>query len=270
MVNQRARFYYAISAAFIPTYYSRGDGGEGGGEGGDDPAKLKADLAEVQKSLAKLSAKNAELLGENKTFKDQMKNWDGLDPAAVRGLLQNFENDEEKKLIAEGKFEEVLRKRTEKVSADFGGKLTTLEKERDTYKTQAESYQSKISNMAIDNNVVESFVKEKGLESAIDDVKLRAKSVWHYENGELVPRDSKGEIIQGEKGVLTPQEWVKGLQKTAPHLFPESVGGGGDGNRGKGGGNTIDDKISAARKAGNVTEYRRLLKVREDQRNKSA
>lgn len=241
--------------------FGDGDGGNGDGNDGDKVTLSKSEFEALQGSVKKLESKNNELLGENKTFKEQMKAWDGLDPNSVRSLLQNFENDEEKKLIAEGKFEDVVKKRTEKVSAEFGGKLKTLETERDTYKTQAEQYQATISNMAIDSQIVENFVKEKGLESGIQDIKLRAKQIWRYENGELIPRNEKGEIIQGEKGVLTPQEWVKSLQKDAPHLFPESVSGDTGGNRGKGG-NSIDDKISAARKAGNVTEYRRLLAIK--------
>ena len=248
-----------------------GDGGDSGdgGEGGDEKITLsKKDFEALKGSVAKLESKRDELINENKTFKEQMKAWDGLDPNSVKSLLQNFENDEEKKLIAEGKFNDVVKKRTEKVAAEFGGKLKTLETERDTYKTQAEQYQATISNMAIDNNIVETFVKEKGLESAIADVKFRARSIWKYENGELIPRNDKGEIIQGEKGVLTPQEWIKGLQKTAPHLFPESVSGDSNGNR-SGKGNTLDDKIVAARKSGNVKEYRRLMALRNKQESGS-
>lgn len=241
----------------------RGDGGDG--DGGEPPADTvtlsKAELESLKSSIVKLESKRDELINENKSFKEQMKAWEGLDPDSVRGMLQNLENDEEKKLIAEGKFDDVIKKRTEKISAEFGGKISTLEKERDQFRAQAEQYQSIISNMAIDTNIVENFVREKGLESAIEDVKYRAKATWRYEDGELIPRDKNGEIIQGENGVLTPAEWVKNLKKTAPHLFPESVSGGASGSNSKGGANTLEERMIAARKAGDVREYRRLRAI---------
>lgn len=242
----------------------RGDGGDGDeppAPPADTVTLSKAELDSLKSSIAKLESKRDELITENKSFKDQMKVWDGLDPDSVKGMLQNFENDEEKKLIAEGKFDDVIKKRTERISAEFGGKISTLEKERDQFKIQAEQYQSRISNMAIDTNIVESFVREKGLESAIEDVKYRAKATWRYEDGELIPRDKDGEIIQGESGVLTPKEWIKNLQKTAPHLFPESVGGGASGNNSRGGANTLEERMIAARKAGDVKELRRLAAI---------
>ena len=46
-------------------------------------------------------------------FDGLKEHWKGLDPEKVRLLLQRFESDEEAKLIAQGQFDEVLKRRVE-------------------------------------------------------------------------------------------------------------------------------------------------------------
>ncbi|MFG4062117.1 hypothetical protein ACF0BN_19615, partial [Acinetobacter baumannii] len=64
---------------------------------------------------------------------------EGLDLDAIKVLLDKSNQDEESKLIAEGKIEEVIQKRTEKMREEHE-KLLKAEKER---ADKAEAYAQK-------------------------------------------------------------------------------------------------------------------------------
>lgn len=242
--------------------------GEGGGGGGSVTVEdLQKQLAAVNDSLAKIESKKAELLNENKTLKESMKSWEGLDAAQVRNLIDKVNGDEELKLITEGKYEDVIKKRTEKVEAGYKAQLNTANSELEKVRGQYESANSTIKKLLVDTSVTTEFVKLKGIESAVPDVVSRAQQVWNIENGEPVPRGKDGEILQGKNGVMTMPEWIESLRQNAPHLFPDSSGAGAGGNNSQNAGG-IDAKISAARKAGNLAEVRRLKEVKAKQQTK--
>lgn len=233
--------------------------GEGEGGGGSSGEDYKAKFEASDASAKKLEQKNKEVLAENKAFRDQMKAWEGLDPAHVRNLLQKIEGDEELKLITEGKHDEVIKKRTEKVEATYKAQLKTLEEKNREYETKLTESDSRIKKLIIDNNIVTKFASAKGLDTATDDVVARAHQIFKIENGEAIPRDPKtGEIIQGKNGIMTQDEWIESLRVSAPHLFPAGESGGPRGNAAQKGVSDIDVKIEAARKAGDTNELRRL------------
>lgn len=237
--------------------------GEGGGGGGNAHSidDLTKQIAAMQESVGKLENKNKELLGENRNLKEGLKSWEGLDPKNIRNLMDKINNDEELKLITEGKHDEVIKRRTEKLEAGYQAQLRTKEEEANKYKSEFEKANSKVTELLIDSSITQEFVKAKGEDFAIPDILHRAKSVWTIENGEAVPRDKNGNILQGKNGVMTQSEWIDSLRTTAPHLFPASTGAGAGGNRNSGA-NSIDDKIAAARKAGDFDEVRRLRSVK--------
>ena len=244
-------------------------GGEGAGGGGGAPAgegdkdtggeseaeKTAQRLKEIEDSNKALDAKRQELLDENKKLKKQ---YEGLpEPEKIRELFKKVENNEEMKLLSEGKTDEVIQRRTERIKAEYDSKIDNLSSENKTYQEKLQQSEAIIQELMIDNNAVTSFLKNGGLDGASEDVKLRASRVFKVEDGQAIPRDEKGEIIRGKNGPMTWDEWVKDLAEKAPHLFEGSAGANAAGNRG-GKGNTLQDKLVAARKDGNVTEVRRL------------
>src|SRR5690242_14032953 len=99
---------------------SEGGNGGGGGQAPEITPELQAIIdARVGEAVSGLKTKNSELLGKLKTAGDQLKTFDGIDPEAVRGILSKFANDEEAGLIAAGKLDEVLDKRTTRMKAGF-------------------------------------------------------------------------------------------------------------------------------------------------------
>lgn len=204
-------------------------------------AALKTALGgEVQKYLdgevTGLKSKNQELIGSNKTIKtelDKLKGqFDGLDIEAVRGLLAKAGQDEETKLLTEGKVDEVFNRRTERLRGDYDKQLKTVTARAE----KAEAFAAKFQGKVLGDSVRGAALKAGALPEATDDIILRAKGVFTLnEEGEAVAVDESGEIILGKDGKtpLTPLEWAESLRESAPHLWPRASGtqapGGGSG-----------------------------------------
>jgi len=95
-----------------------------------------------------------------------------------------------------------------------------------------------LESLLIDSKVRSAATEGKVLASAVEDVLLRAKSVYSLVDGVATPKDDKGNVIYGKNGTdpMPMDEWVGKLSKNAPHLFEGSKGGGaggGDGHQGK-------------------------------------
>jgi hypothetical protein len=203
----------------------------------DKAEALKAALAAkgqeaVDKAVTGLKAKNSELLGTIKTTKgelDQLKGqFEGLDINAVKQLLAKTGQDEEAKLIAEGKIDEVLNKRTERLRAEHERQLK-VEKDR----------------------------AAAALAEAADDFVFRSRGMFAFdESGEVVAVDGDGHPIIGKDGKtpVSPLEWAESLKEAAPHLWPRAAGAGAPGNNGG----------KAAKKWGDLSEVERARLAREN------
>lgn len=206
------------------------DGGEGGGGSVTITPEVQALIdAAVEKTTSGLKAKNGELLGKLKESTDQLKSFDGIDPAAVRTILSKFASDEEAGLIAKGDIDTVLKKRTERLQADYDKKLGT-ESER---ATKAEAKAAKLADRTLAGTLRDAAIKAGALPEAMEDIVLRARSLWVLnDDGEAVAVDSDGEVILGKDGKtpLTPAEWAESLRETAPHLWPRAQGAGAQGS----------------------------------------
>jgi len=215
-------------------------------------------------SARKLKAKNDELLSDIKSLKENAKKYEGIDIEKTKALYAAMENDQDLKDIAEGKHEEVISRRMERERAKFTSDVERLTEERDLFKNQSTTLNERVTNLIIDNSVVSEFVKEGGVESAIDDVRFRARSVWKLENDDPIPRGADGEIITGGDGPMNFNEWVVNLKKSAPHLFKPSTGAGVSNSSGGEALSTIEAQIKEAISSGNHEEYRRLRKKQKE------
>lgn len=107
-------------------YYSQADDGSqgGGGRAPEITPEIQAIIDKaVNDQVSGLKAKRDELLGKLKEQGDNLKRFEGIDPDTVKGMLKRFENDEEAKLIADGKIDEVINKRTERLRGDVDNQL---------------------------------------------------------------------------------------------------------------------------------------------------
>jgi len=225
-----------------------------GGDGGDkvalDPSDPQiADLinAAVKSATGGLSSKNSELLAEKKELSSKMaeleKQWSGFDSDQIKNLMDKINNDEETKLIAEGKIDEVIDKRVQALKNDYESKLEAATSKIGELEIGLGEKDSKVKTLIVDGHVRQAASKLSIVPSAIDDVIHRAKQKFALDDKDKpVARDSEGSLLIGKSGKdpLSVEEWLDSMKETAPHWFPGSSGAGaGGGKDGKGGAYTI-------------------------------
>jgi len=175
---------------------------------------------------------NIKLLKDLETMQTKFK---GVDLDQYQTMLKAQNDGTDKKLIDEGKIEELMEERTKRMRDAHNAEMGKVQGENDTHKRQLEG-------LMIDNTVRDNATKQGVAATAMDDVVLRAKSVFKLKDGKATPHDAEGNVIYGSgtSEPMTVDQWVKGLTASAPHLFTPSKGGGGNhDNRGGGGGDTI-------------------------------
>lgn len=200
------------------------DGGEGGGSG-EGGADVQAQIdAAVSAAVSGLKAKNGELLGSQKALKESLARFDGIDPDAVRNILSKFASDEEAGLIAAGKIDEVLNKRTERMKAGY-------EKETQTERTAREASDaraSKFSKRVLENGIRAEAAAAGLHQYAIEDALYRASTTF------ALDEDGNPAAVEGAFGKdgkpLTLKEWFGDMKEKAPHWFPAGGSGSGAGH----------------------------------------
>ena len=211
----------------------------------------------VDREVSGLKSKNTELIGSNKTIKaelDKLKGqFDGLDIEAVKGLLAKAGQDEETKLIAEGKLDEVISRRTERLRTDLDKQVKAANERAD----KAEAFAAKYSDKVLADSIRAAAIKAGALPEAAEDIILRARGTFKLsEDGEPVATDRAGEVVYGKDGKtpLSPLEWAESLRETATHLWP----------RAQGAGQTGDNGGKATKKWGEYTETERAAMARDN------
>ncbi|MGG2098128.1 hypothetical protein ABFY41_11210 [Acinetobacter haemolyticus] len=188
-------------------------------DGYEDPKGLKTAL-QSEREAAKTAKKELQKLQEQ---------FDGIDPDAVKKLLTQFEQDEDAKLIAEGKIDEVIQKRTEKMREQHD-KLLNEEKVR---ADKAEAYANKFKQSVVQSKIVQAAVELEALPEATGDIAFLAQSKFKLdEDGNAVAVDESGEVIIGKDGKtpLSPKEWVESLREQKPYYWPKANGSGSPGS----------------------------------------
>lgn len=201
--------------------------GEGGGGGGDTPPlapspEVQAQIAAaVEAAVGGLKTKNSELLGKLKAAGENAARFEGIDPDAVRNILSKFANDEEAGLIAAGKIDEVLDKRTTRMKAGFEQETAKERAAREAAETRAD----KFSRRVLENGIRAEAAAAGLHQYAIDDALLRASATFKLddEGNPVAVEDAFGK----DGKPLTLKEWFSDMKDKAPHWFPASANGGG-------------------------------------------
>ncbi|EEB61241.1 MULTISPECIES: hypothetical protein [Pseudomonas syringae group] len=229
---------------------------EGGGGGGGVTITPEIQ-AVIDQQVAGLKTKNAELLGSLRTTKTELEGFktqfEGLDIDAVKGLLNKVGQDEETRLLAEGKLDEVITKRTERLRTDYDKQLAAEKTRAD----KAEAFAAKYSDKVLADSIRAAAIKAGALPEAAEDIILRARGTFKLsEDGEAIATDRDGEVVYGKDGKtpLSPLEWAESLRETATHLWP----------RAQGAGQTGDNGGKATKKWGDHTEQERAVLARDN------
>jgi len=198
--------------------------------------------AAVKEATSGLSANKDEILGEKKKLQEQLdkmgETWKGLDPEAVRNIMTRLESDEETKLLAEGKMDEVIERRTERLKADHARQLANLEGQLTEANANLDGAGGKVKKLMVEGQMRQAASELGLVPSAVEDALSRAMNVFSVgEDDSLVAENAQGTIYGKDgKTPITPAEWLSDMKEKAPHWFPAPSGGGAGGGNGKGGG----------------------------------
>lgn len=182
-----------------------------------------------------------EFRNNNIELKRKLETFDGIDPVKYRELSAREQQIKDAKLIDSGKVDELVAQRTAAMKAEYEGKITALD-------TTLKSTSSRLGSVLIDSAVKSAAVAIGVLPTAVDDVVLRAKSMFQVKDGQAVAVNDKGEVVYGRDPTkpLGVDEWVGGLKTAAPHLFEGMKGSGAPGSGGRG--NVDTSKMTGTQK----------------------
>ena len=213
----------------------------------------------VNEATSGLQAKNTELLAEKKKLQDRFK---GItDPEEAMKALQLINENEDVRLIKEGKLDEVIERRTSALRSDFEAKVGELNGSLEEAQKKGKQYEQLFKNKMVEDAIRDAALAAKVEPGALFDVVQRGKQVFTLgeDNNTVEARDANGKLIKLEDGVkiLTPSLFVEGLKKTAPHFWPKSVSAGFD----VAGANELEDiehQMNLAADRGDTKTYRAL------------
>lgn len=214
--------------------------------GYEEPSGLKSALQKERENAKSLKRQLSEM-------QSKLTEIDGVDLGAVKDLLDRAHKDQEAKMIAEGRIDEVLNKRTENLRRDYEKQLE-FEKERAQKASDfAERFRERVLADAIRKAAIDAGVHAH----AQEDVIYRASSMFKLnEDGNPVALDGEGSVIIGRDGdsPLTPSEWLESIKENTPHWYPQAQGAGPTGDKGAAGGKKRSD-MDAQDKAAFISKH---------------
>lgn len=192
----------------------------------------------VDSEVAGLKTKNTELLGTMAQQREKLAQFEGLDPAALKAMKDRLDQDEDVKLLAEGKKNEVIEKYTQRMRAEHQVQLEAAAEQ-----VKAEAQRADIYKSAVLDNQIRAVTA--GMHpGAVEDALLHARTIFSLDaKGKAVKLDSEGRPELGKDGstAFSPAEWIETQKELKPHWFPAgSSGSGSNGARSSdGAGKTI-------------------------------
>ncbi|ARB06104.1 head scaffolding protein [Dinoroseobacter phage vB_DshS-R5C] len=199
----------------------------------------------VKEATSGLAANKDEILGEKKALQEKLdemqKTWGSYDPEMVKTIMTRLENDEEAKLLAEGKTDEVFERRAERLKADHAKQIEAYEKKVAELQQGYEMAGERVKRLTVEGGIRQAASELGVVPSAFEDALHRAMSVFSVdEEGKLHAAEPDGGTIYGKDGQpISPAEWLESMKEKAPHWFPAPQGGGAGGGRDRSGSFTI-------------------------------
>lgn len=211
-------------------------------------------ILDTEKYFAGMSSARDKEKEEARLAKEKLQKYQGIDPEAAKLALAKVQEIQDKQKIDAGKIDEVV---AERVQNQVMAMKTDLETRLSAAEQRANTAESQLSTVIVDNNVQIAAVKANVLPEAMDDILFRASRVFKVEGGKAVPKNGDN-IVYGKDGKtpMTMDEWMEELKTKAPHLFKRAEGSGGgrpgSGAAGSGVENLLGvDKLKAIRRQQN-------------------
>lgn len=223
-------------------------------QGYEDPKGLKSAL-QSERDAAKIAKQE---------LKNLQTQFEGIDPEKAKTLFSQFEQNEDAKLLAEGKIDEVIQKRTEKMRQEHE-RLYMVEKGR---ADKAEAYANKFKQSVVQGQIVQAAIESGALSEATADIAFLAQSQFSLDDsGKAVAIDENGEVVIGIDGnsPLSPKEWVESLREKKSYFWPKANGSSAPGSgpsTKKWSDYSESERAAIARE--NPNQFQQLLKTKEN------
>jgi len=212
---------------------------------GEDKTAFDALVAAaIEGAISPLKTKNAELLDEKKKESEKRRELegklDGLDIDKAKELLAAMEENEDLKLVKEGKLDEVVQRRVKIIVDGKDKEIKTLQSKVDEAAKGTQTFSQKWRSERLTNTVHKLAAKFKVRAEAYDDLVSRTGNAFEVgDDGEIVLKKGVN-LLTKEAKPHTLESWIESLPESAPHFFEGSSGGGARGGEGGGGSkNTI-------------------------------
>lgn len=220
--------------------------------------RTDADVERLQTALSKERE-------EHRRTKDSYSFLKGMDLDDVRERLDSFEELKiraEKGDVSDEKLDQLVEARIKTKTAPLMRELDQLKGERDQLKETVGTFEAKEKRRTIKDAVTKAAQESKLRSEALEDAVMLAESVMQIDDeGNVITKDGVG-VTPG----VDPKVWLSDMQERRPHWWPESVGGGANGGRGKAGGGL--NPWTA--KNWNMTEQGRIFKENPDRAHQMA
>ena len=217
---------------------------------------------ELDETTDGLKNKNVELLDEKKQALKKLEKFDTYDFDAANDALDFLKNNENAKLIKDGKVDELIEKETSSLRSDHEAVLLEINGNLDSQTNRGNLYEGLYKTKMVEDALRDAAVAAKIRPEAITDVLLHGRNIFSLsEDGSIEARDSEGKLQKTSDGdkVLTTTNWIEGMKKTSPHYWPGSSGAGAN-SGGDTGGDDLTAALQRAADSGNMVEFTRLRK----------
>jgi prefoldin subunit 5 len=210
------------------------DGDDAGGDEGNADIDFSNPLIkdyvqrQVNEAITGLKTKNTELLGKYQETKTKLEGYGEISSDQVKKIMGVLQGNEEAQLLADGKFEEVVAKRLDRVKAEYDDKLTGMTSELEKLNGETGKYKKLYQERILGDQLRAIAIKEGVLPEAYDDVLRRGFDIFSLaEDGTIEARNENGELLKDKKDMLlTPERFINALKETSPYYWPASQGSG--------------------------------------------
>jgi hypothetical protein len=170
---------------------------------------------------------NIRLMKEREDLQKKLASYSDVDPQTYQEAIKKLQAFDDKKMLDEGKVEELLTIRTERLRNDYENQIKAFQKKLAELESHSTTLGAELAKERIDGRLREVAGRVGIEETALPDLINRGRQVWRLVEGEPVAMQGE-QLIYGKDPAkpISMEEWADGLADQAPHLFKASTGGG--------------------------------------------
>ncbi len=195
-------------------------------------------IAEFRSGNIKVLKENKQLTDQLKQRDDRLKEFDGIDVVRYKRAtqaLELIEGDEERKLIEEGKIDEVVQRRMKSAILTHGEQVTALTTARDTAIQERDTLRTDVDRTTL-RTAVQSAVDGASIRlrstGAMHDLHARIAGEFTIDQESGNPKARDGQFgPKGDPMTITDRIVALAASADASHLFEPAGGSGSTGGR---------------------------------------